>query len=519
VVAFFEELLVHTKGQWARRRFILEDWQRDEIIRPLFGRVVWSAEWGCYVRQHRVAWIELGRKNGKSELAAGIALYLLVGDDEEGAEIYGGARDTKQARKIWDVANRMRALSGPLQKRLGVNRHEKRIFDEQTASYYEVIPEDELGELGANPHGVVIDELLALRTRGLWDAMRTAMGSRLQPLMVGLSTAGNDPSSWFKAEHDEMARIAEQPARAPHVFVYLRNTPEDADPWDEGNWFFANPALGRFLSIEVLREEALEAKNDPTKENRFRQFRLNQHVQQTTRWMPLHLWDASSLEVAPTPAWVLGRLKGREGYCGLDLSSKLDMSAWTVSVPLEGGRVGQWWRFWLPEAVLPQIDDRLGGQPSLWVRDGWLKLTEGNVIDYDQIYADIEADAGHFTLIGAVYDRWSGEPVRQELEKRLGIEMFESSTTYERMTDPMTELMKLIRSQQLEHYGNPVARWCADSIEKRSPTDNPDLMKPVKPDRLKVAKRIDGMVSSIMSIDCWRRLADVEDDVPVMRSL
>lgn len=495
-VAFIETVCVHTKSVWARKPFVLEDWQRDDIIRPLFGQVVWSEQWQLYVRRYTVGWVELGRGNGKSELAAAIILLLEVGDDEESAELYGGAKDTKQAGKVGEVVVRMAQLSEHLRDRLHYNKHSRRLIDERTNSYYEVITADALGELGHNPYGAVIDEVLAQAGPDFWQAIRTAQGKRPWSLLLGFTTAGNDPSGFAAKEHEEMARIAEDPERAPHVFVYMRNTPVDADPWDEKNWYHANPALGKFLSIDTLREEAQEARNDPTKENAFRQFRLNQWVQQVTRYIPLHIWDENVGEVTPSPEWLTGKLKGQKCWAGLDLSAKLDMTAWCLLF-----EDWAWWRFWLPEAAVPALDQATGGQVSAWARDGWVTLTDGEVIDYDRVYADIEEDTKRFAIATCTYDKWSGEPVRQEIEKRTGLEMVESDTTYTRMTQPMKELSSLIQSRKLKHGGNPVARWHADSLEAKSPRDDPDRIRPVKPDRNKSGKRIDGMAALLLAID------------------
>ena len=214
VVGFFRDVLVHTKGVYARKAFVLDTWQEHGIIRPVFGEVHYADEYGVYVRRITTLYVVIARKNGKSELAAGIVLYLLIADDEEGAEIYGAAKDTKQAAKVWQPARRMVALSPVLRKRLKVNLNAKRIYDERTDSYYEIIPgADALGELGHNPHGFVLDEVLSQPDRDLWDAMRTAAGTRTQPLNVLLTTETNDPNSFGANLIDEAERIAEDPTR------------------------------------------------------------------------------------------------------------------------------------------------------------------------------------------------------------------------------------------------------------------------------------------------------------------
>lgn len=503
--AFFEEILVHTKGTWARKRFILSKWQDDDIISPIFGPVKWSTEYGCYVRVIRIVWIELARKQGKSEILAGIALYMLCADGEEQSEVYGAACDKDQARKVFDVAARMVQLSPVLSKRLVVKAHEKRITDEKTGSYYEVIPADAEGNLGHNPHCIVFDEVLTQKNGRLWNSLRTAMGTRSQALMVAATTPGDDPSSWCGGMHKEMVRIAEEPERAPHIHVFLRNTPENADPWDEALWGYANPALGEFLSIEALREEAVEAKNDPTLENAFRQFRLAQWVRQAHRWMPMHRYDASSGDLWLNPDYRRDSLAGRVAWAGLDLSAKFDLTAWCLLVP-EGERVHALWRFWLPESALPGLDKHNEGKFSRWAKQGWIEVTEGNVIDYGRVYDRIEQDATDFDIRAADADQWSMAPVIQEVEKRTGVwEIDAYNQTYQRISPGMTDLMGLVKDELFLTHGNPVARFCFEAVEVVKSTMNPDLIRPVKPERDKSGSRIDAVPAAAMAVNAWKR--------------
>lgn len=515
-IGFFADVLTHTKGRWARRRFELEAWQADDIVGPLFGLVIWDDAAQTYVRRYRIAWIEVARKNGKSELLAGIALYLLVADDEEGAEIYGCARDRDQARKVFDVAERMVILSPVLSKRLKIYKQAKRIVDERTGSYYEIVAADAAGNLGHNPHGVVLDEVLAQRDGSLWSAMRTAMGARSQPLMVAATTAGDDEASFAAAEHAEMQRIADDPQRAPHVFVYMRNTPRDADPWDEANWRHANPALGSFLSLQALRDEALEARNDPTKENAFRQFRLNQWVSQSSRWMPLHLWDATAGNLWLGPDGGRRQLAGRTAYGGLDLAAKFDLTAWCLIFPGDDdGPADALWRFWLPEGGLERLDKVNDGQFSRWARAGWITVTDGGVIDYDRVVADIAADAETFNIAAIDADEWSMWPVIGRIANACGLdadagEVTAYRNTFDRMSAGLDDIMGLVRERRLHHHGNPVARFCFDACEVRRAPYDANLLRPVKPDRARDPKRIDAVPTAAMAANALRSRADVE---------
>jgi phage terminase large subunit-like protein len=527
VVRFYVELLVHTKGAHARHVFRLATWQEYDLVRPIFGEVVWSPEWQRYIRRYRVVIIVLARKNGKSALLSGTALYLLVGDDEESAEVYGAAKDTKQAGKVFEPALRMMQLSPLLSKRLDYNKNARRLIDERTASYYEIITADAEGELGHNPHGFILDEVLSQPDDSLWNAMRTAGGTRTQPLMLCITTETNDDASFGASVIDEADRIQEDPSRAPHMFAYVRKLPMNeveldrlrrlfpghpdlpvsCDPFDEANWRWPNPGLDDFKTRSSMREEKLEALNDPTKENAFRQFQVNQRVQQVTRYVSLQLWDANVGETMPSPSWLRKKLAGQVCWAGLDLSSKLDLTAWCLL--FEDGWC--WWRFWVPEAVVPLLDKHTAGKFSVWVRDGWVTATEGNTIHFERIYDDIETDWNTFLIRNATYDRWCGEPVRQAIEARTGLEMFESDTTYANMSGPMQEFLRLLKAHELQQGGNPVARWNADNLQAKMPADDPDRVRPVKPDREKTGKRIDGMPALFFAIDARMRPVETEE--------
>ncbi|MFB7031722.1 MULTISPECIES: terminase large subunit [unclassified Streptomyces] len=517
VVKFFAELLVHPAGALANTRFVLAPWQEHEIIRPLFGEVHWSDQWGRYVRRYTRATIVMARKNGKSALLSGIALYMLCGDGEESAEIYGAAATTRQAFKVFEPCTKMVRKSPILAKRLTHLKNVRRLVDERTGSHYEVIPADADNELGHSPHCFILDEVLSQPDDSLWKAMRTAAGARTQALMLAITTETNQHISFGADFIDEADRVAESPARAPHHFVFVRKAPRtqdeldrlhrlypgrpdlpvSIDPWDEENWYWPNPALGSFLAIQALREEAEEARANYKAENGFRQFRLNQRVSQVSRWIPMDLWDMNAREIAPTPGWIAGRLEGQRCWGGLDLSSKLDLTSWALYFPT--GEV--LWRMWAPESVADILDEHTDGAFSDWAAEGWVTLTDGDTIDYDTIYDDIETDHQLYRIVDVTYDKWCGEPVRQEIVKRTRLKMVESDTTYTRMTPPMAELMRALKARELAHFGNPVAWWMADNLECKSPRDDPDRIRPVKPARDKTGKRIDGIPALLFAID------------------
>lgn len=493
-VDVFEQILVHTKSKWRGKPFLLEEWQRDEIIRPLFGRVVWSDEHKQWIRQYQIAWIELARKNGKSELLAGIALILLVADDEGGAEIYGCAVTREQAGKVYEVAEQMVKLSPILKRRLRINKQQKQISDDKTGSFYKIVAADTSSNEGHNPHGVIFDEVHTQRNDGLWNVMRTAMGTRTQPLMVAATTAGNNPSSFCAAEHAYCERVQADPSIDPSRFVFMRNTPKDADWRDEDNWRFANPALGSFLSIDSLRKEAREADLAPAKQNAFRQYRLNQWVQQASRWIDLSAWDASAGEVNEDD------LARRECWGGLDLASTTDIAALCLVFPGKTDGYDVIWRYWIPGDQVAKFDGRTAGAASVWVRDGWLIATDGNVIDYKAILYEIDQLARTHTIREIAYDRWGMTQMSQDLmDARMTVVPFGQG--FASMSPPAKEMERLILEKKFRHGGNPVTRWMADNVVVRSdPAGN------IKPDKEKSHEKIDGIVAACMALDRATRM-------------
>jgi phage terminase large subunit-like protein len=505
VVRFFSELLLHTKGTYARKKFVLAPWQCDEIVRPLFGETVWSQEHQAYCRRYQVAWIEIARKQGKTELLAGLMLYILLAEGEYSAELYGIAKDIKQARLCFDVAAQMVRLNPVLNKRCKVIPSSKRIVKVDTNSVYAILASDAGAALGSNPSAVAADEILVWPNGEMWDAMRSGMGSkaRRQPLLIAATTAGSDSESFGGQQHAEMLKVAEDPARNPHTFVYIRNTPRDADPFDEKNWYYANPALGDFLSLEAFRKMALEAKNSPARLNKFRQLQLNQWTSSNVAWMPMHEFDECAGSVYATAQEARDAFTGAQCWFGMDLAARQDLCSMAYLFP-GGDECDLLWRFWIPEAGYEKLNAANEGRLAAWVRAGWLQVTEGDVLDFEQVYGDIEADSRRFQILGGDADKWSSDPVIQEVGHRTYIsDIYAYENKFSAMSDGMHRLFEMVKVRKVRHHGNPVARWCFDATQARIAPFDPDIIRPDKPNRQKVARRIDAVPAAIMAVNAW----------------
>ncbi len=489
-VGWYEEVLVHTKGRWARRPFLLEPWQRDDLVVPLFGTARFDEQLGEYVRQFSLAWIELARKNGKSEFVAGAGLLLLCGDDEEEAEVYGAAKDRDQAGVVYQVAKRMVELSPALSKRLAVIDSRRRIIDPKTGSFYQVVAADGSGNLGSNPHGVLFDEVITQPNRELWDALKTGMGTRSQPLMLAATTAGNDPSSMAAEEHLHSERVISDPELDPARFVFMRNTPPDVDWQDEANWYYANPGLGSFKRVQAMRDEALEAAESPAKQNAFFQYHLNIWVRQVTRWLDLGLWDANG-----------GRFDGeelvaKECFAGLDMASTTDFAAWVLVFPgvLEDGQADAVLpRFWTTEKMVSSRKDAMRARFEEWARARQMEVCPGDTIDLDAMRAQIDRDMQMFRVRGVGYDRWGANELVHWMKARKGDEWAKGiPQTTTALNAPSLELERRLARRRLRHGGHPVLRWMADNVQATR-----DSQGNVKPDRAKSKEKIDGVAALV----------------------
>lgn len=519
VVRFFAEVLAHYRKPHVGQPFVLADWQEWEVIRPLFGEVVWSTEYEAYVRRYRIAHIVMARKNGKSALAAGILLYMLIGDNEPAAEVYSAAKDTKQAGKVFEPADQMRMRSPLLSQRLKHNKQARRIYDEKSASIYEIITSDAKGELGHNPHAFNLDEVLAQPDARLWETMTTAIGARMEELLFTTTTETNDPSSFGADLIDEASRVMYDPSSAPHIFGFVRKMPQSEDElqlltelypdhpdlpvsldvFDERNWAWPNPALGQFKSLEAMHRQAADAQSEPARENAFRQFQCNQRVSQQTRWMPLHLWDACTQRLV-----VEETLAGRQCYAGMDLAATTDLASVAYLFPPEGDDeiFDIVWRTWMPEAQFGELDKHLGGKLSVWRRDGLIVVTPGDVIDYDTIFEQIDEDAQRFEVVQMGYDPWRAVQIVQDLMKA-GMDCVPVRQGYMTMSPTMGELMRMVRKRSLNTGGHPVARWNADAIEVTS--DPAGNIKPLKPKYGRAGVRIDMIVALLNALYCQQQ--------------
>ena len=482
----FIESLCHTKGTWAGKPFKLLDWQR-QIIQDLFGIVKPNG-----YRQFNTAYIEIPKKNGKSELAAAVALLLCCGDGEQRAEIYGCAADRGQATIVFDVAADMVRMCPALNRRCKILASQKRIIYTPTNSFYQVLSAEAYSKHGFNIHGVVFDELHTQPNRKLFDVMTKGSGdARMQPLYFLITTAGTDTNSICYETHQKAKDILEGRKIDPTFYPVIYGAGEDEDWTDPKVWIKSNPSLGETIGMDKVEAACESAKQNPGEENSFRQLRLNQWVKQAVRWMPMDKWNACAFPVNEE------MLEGRVCYGGLDLSSTTDLTSFCLVFPPEDEEEPYYVLpyFWVPEDTLELRVKRDHVPYDLWNRQGYLETTEGNVVHYGYIEKFIERLGERFNIRDIAFDRWGATQMSQDLEN-MGFTVVPMGQGFASMSPPTKELMKLTLEKKIAHGGHPVLRWNMDNIFIRTdPAGN------IKADKAKSTEKIDGAIAMIMALD------------------
>jgi phage terminase large subunit-like protein len=500
-VDFFEQVLMHVKGEGAGEPFVLAPWQQDRLIRPLFG---WKRADGT--RRYRTAYIEVPRKNGKSSIGAGIAIYLLVADGEPGAEVYSCASDREQAAIVFDVAKQMRNASPELRKR--TKAYKRAIVYHAMASSYKVLSSDAETKHGFNVHACIFDELHAQPNRKLFDVMTTSTGARRQPLMVLLTTAGWDRHSicWEVHEYATKVRdgIIEDPSFLPVIYAA-----DEHAAWDDpSTWAAANPGLGQSVKLEYLEQQAAKARESLAYLNTFKRLHLNLWTAQAEKAIDMDAWDACG---GPAD---LEALAGRPCYAGLDLASTSDIAALVLWCPGEGEeetpRVVP--RFWVPRDNVEKRVRKDRVPYDVWIERGLITATEGNIVDYDVIRREINALQERVEIREIAYDRWGATQLATQLGGD-GFTMVPFGQGFASMAAPTKELLSLVTAGGFAHGGHPVLRWMAGNLAVKQ-----DAAGNLKPDKASSSEKIDGIVALIMALDrASRRPATAEPRVWALR--
>jgi phage terminase large subunit-like protein len=481
--------LTHTKGKFAGQPFNLRSWQEHDIVRPIF-----AVDADGRRRYRTVLWM-VGRKNGKSEIAAALALDGLLWDGEAGAEVYSAAADRDQAAIVFGVAAQMVRNDPRLSAVCEVHDSMKRIVHRRSGSVYRAISAESYSKHGFSASRIIYDELHCAPNRDLWDVLASSVGARDQPLMIAISTAGYDRHSILWEMYQHAKKVRDNPDLDPSFLPILYEAPTEADWTDERTWAACNPALGDFRSLDEMRIACARARAIPAQENAFRRLYLNQWTEQNTRWLPIAAWD----RCAALP----GSLAGRLGYAGLDLSSTTDLTALVGVFPTDDGFDVKADLF-VPEGRLHDRINRDRVPYDVWIRDGWLTATPGETMDYQAVRRRLHTWRDAYDVREVAFDPWNASQLMSELDAD-GFTCVPIRQGFGSLSAPTKALEAAVLGRQLRHDGNPVLRWNLQNVAVET-----DAAGNIKPSKAKSSDRIDGISALIMALDRLTRHAAQE---------
>ena len=494
-IRFFEQVLRLNGGDFEGVPFILQPWQAF-IVGSLFG---WYGPDGY--RRFRVAYVEIGKGNGKSPLAAGVGLYMLTADGESRAEVYAAATKKDQAmilfRDAVAMVDQSPKLSALLMKSGGANCWNLAYL--KTGSFFRAIASDD-GQSGPRPHGVLIDEVHEHKSAMVIDMMRAGTKGRNQALIFMITNSGVDRTSVCYAHHELVKRIVDGIEKNDSIFGYVCGLDENDDPFtDEGCWVKANPNLGVSIQLKYLREQAAEARGMPSKESIVRRLNFCQWVDAADPWIASHLWlDCEDSDVKPETAWA-----GREAYGAIDLSGTFDLSALSLAFPRGDDEMDLLTEFWTPRETLFDRAKKDRVPYDLWEREKFITTTPGRSVDYEFVALRIAELKTIYDLRKIAFDPYHIKYLERELD-RAGIDVelvphgqgfFRSQTSNLWMPHSIDEAEKLIGESKLTVAYNPCLRWnVASAVIETDARNNRAFTK------RKSTGRIDGCVSMVMAI-------------------
>lgn len=489
VIRFFENELHHQLGELAGQRVKLQHWQK-RILRHFFG---WkSIKTG--LRKYKTLYLEVPRKNGKSILAAGLALYLLDADKEPAARVACFAANEDQIRDaVFEVAKGMVEINPKLSNRMKCFK--KTITAYASAGNFQILSGSKKGKHGKNLSALIGDEVHEWDNREVMDALRTSMVTRAQPVEIYLTTAGYDRNSICFELHEYARNVNLGVIKDPTFLGVIYGADENDDWTDPKVWKKANPNLGVSVRLDFLRRECLKAQEVLAYENTFKRLHLNIWTEQDSRWLSLKTWDACKME------FTIDDFKGRSCILGVDLSISVDLGALSILIPPTEKpadfNFDKWSVipvFFLPKDAIAIRKKRDRIPYDDWARMGLIKTCEGGILDYLMIEHEIEEIGKILQVEEIVIDPWNAVQFAQHLkDKGLNVQFWRQGLIS--MNAPTKMLSELIASQKLAHNGNQVLRWNASNVAIEQ-----DAAGNIKPSKKKSKEKIDGIVATINAL-------------------
>lgn len=490
VIKFIQSFCRVPEGAHVGKNIVLEDFQKEFIL-------------AVYDNPYRTreAILSMARKNGKTSLIACLLLVHLVGTEAiQNSQIASGAMSKDNAGLVFKLAVKMINLNPDLKRLIRIVPSLKQLYGLPMNVEYQALAKDGRTNMGGSPVLLILDETgqVSGSQDDFIDAVITSQGAHNNPLRLVISTQAANDSDLLSIWIDD-ALTGKDPQKVCRVYT----ASNDLDLLDETGWHAANPALGKFRSLDDMRQMAEQATRMPSFENTFRNLFLNQRIAVHSSFISKGAWLACDGEPCPIE-------ECEEIYGGLDLSGKTDLTAFILY-----GRKGDEWNtysyFWTPEKGLFDRAKRDRAPYDVWVNMGLIRAVSGASIDYEAVARDMVEICSGVEVIAIAYDRWRIDILKKELE-RLGVDLplSEWGQGFKDMAPAVDALEQVILNEKLRHGGNPVLTMCMNNAAiVRSPANDRKL------DKSKSTSRIDGAVALAMAAGVADRmhqpLIDIDD--------
>ena len=490
-----------SEGRFAGQRIKLLPFQ-VELISELFGWI----DPATGFRRYRKAFWFLPRKNGKSTLIAGIALYMLMADGEFGAQVILASNSKDQSGVVFKPAAEMVKQSPQLLAECDVRKANRRILHPSTSSYLAVVPADGKNTLGLNVSCLVYDEIAAAPNRDLYDALTTSSGTRQQALQLFITTAGKETESIGYELYTYAKNVLADPASDPTFYPVIFELSKEDDWTEEANWFKCNPALGSFKLLPDMQAEFTEAMTSTSAQNKFKLFSLNQWVQAVDSWIDIDQW-----KLCGDPNFDESILKDCPCFLGMDLSKVTDLTALVALWRLPDGRLYLKPRFFIPAEGLRDRCVKDHVPYDAWVENNWVTTTPGPVVDYSFVQAALEEFKKNNQIKAVGYDSWGAVQLVADLTKA-GFPMILMRQGHQTLATPSNEFETLVIAKRLVQNANPCMQWQIGNVVTRM-----DAGANIIPDKKNSTHRIDGVQATIMALGCAMRMAEAPKPVQELR--
>jgi len=439
----------HIKGPLANTPIDFEGWQLF-LYANVFG-FMWKH---TKHRRFTKVLVLCARKNGKTAVSSGLGPYMMALDDEEGAEVFSIASKKDQARIVFDSAREQVNRSKSFLKSTGVETYRHHIEQAKTASVYKPLSSDSNSLDGLNPHCTIFDEVHSFKDRNIYGVMETAIGSRTQPILWAISTAGFDTTGICYELQTDLEKVLKQEYDDESQFGLIYTIDKEDDFRNEDIWIKANPNLDISVSREYIRGMVDKAIRQPGNKNNVMTKHFNVWCTASENLFDMLKWDECEDTSLKVEMFV-----GESAYCGIDLSSKIDLTA-IISIFKRDNIYYIFDRTYLPEAA---IENSMNASYKGWVDQGFITATKGEAINYPQIEEDFLETNRQYDVLEAFFDPWAASQFAQNMARNQ-IEMTEFRMNVGNVSEVLKALDALIREGRVRHNGSPVMKWCFSNV-------------------------------------------------------